>query len=83
MNPSTFAHRPIIDAMDLHEQWYLLLIPMAFFIAVAYRAVRTNSLEGFWRGVLFLTVQILLGMAALALALWLLAEVYVRAWMNA
>ncbi|MCU0688620.1 MAG: hypothetical protein MUE97_02610 [Phycisphaerales bacterium] len=92
MNPTTpsgnpsqsvdFAHRWFIDAMSIHDQWWLLIIPMALLIAVAYKAVRLKNLDRYWREVGLMTVQILLGMAALAGALWLLAEVYVKQWMN-
>ncbi|MFN7374801.1 MAG: hypothetical protein ACK54T_05495 [bacterium] len=78
-----FSYRPFIDALSMHGTWYIWIVPMAFFIAVAYKAVRSKKLDHYWREVVVMTIQTLLGMAALAAALWLLAEVFVKSWMNA
>lgn len=78
-----FTYRPFIDALSLHEQWYLFIVPMAFFIAVAYKAVKSRTLDRYWREVGIMTLQTLLGLAGLGVALWLLAEVFVKHWMDA
>ncbi len=71
----TLAHRPFIDPIELHTQWYLLLIPMAFFTALAYKAVRVWDVKTLPRQVLAMTVQIILAMAGLGLAVYLFVEV--------
>jgi hypothetical protein len=82
MMASTFegAWRPFIDPIHAHDWWFLLLLPMAVFISIAYKAVRMPDLAGFWRQVAVMTVQIILGMLALAVAFYLLVQVYVRWW---
>jgi hypothetical protein len=68
--------RPFVDPINAHSFWYLLLIPISFFIAVAYKAVRVKTLVGYWPAVVVMTVQIILGMIALAVAFYLLVQVY-------
>ena len=52
--------------------WYVLVVPLAFGIAVVYKAMRVHTFDGFWRETLALTAQIVLAMLALAIALGLL-----------
>jgi hypothetical protein len=68
--------RPFIDPINAHSFWYLLLIPISFFIAVAYKAVRVKTLTGYWTAVIVMTIQIVLGMIALAIAFYLWVQVY-------
>ena len=60
--------RPFIDPLELHQWWWLLLIPMAFGVAVVYKAVRVKTMDKYWQQVAIMTVQIVLGMVALAAA---------------
>ncbi len=69
MNP--LAYTPFIDPIDLHDWWFLLLIPMAFFVACAYKAVRVPSMRKFWPQVISFTIQIVGGIALLGLAAYL------------
>ncbi|QOJ00608.1 MAG: hypothetical protein HRU70_08930 [Phycisphaeraceae bacterium] len=66
------AWTPFLDPIDIHRVWYLTLIPLAFGIAVVYKAVRLHDLNHYWRHVLIMTAQIALGIIALAIATWLL-----------
>ena len=56
-----------INAMQ--SLWYLLLIPMAFGIAVIYRSLREESYSTYWRSVFIMTIQIVFGIAAIAIIL--------------
>jgi hypothetical protein len=56
----------------VHEWWLLLLVPLAFGISVTYKAVRMKTLEEYWRQVLVMTVQIVLAMIGLAIAVTLI-----------
>jgi len=72
------AYIPFVHPLNLfHEWWYLLLIPLSFGISVAYKAVRMESLEGFWGQVALMTTQIVLAMIALAVCLVLLVVVLI------
>ena len=68
MTALTLAYRPFIDPINAHHWWYLLLIPMALGISVAYKAVRVPDLKEFPRAVAVMTVQIVVAMIALGAA---------------
>lgn len=57
-----------IDPLQAHDAWYLMIVPMVVFIAVGYKAVRTRSMDNYWREVLVFVIQVLGGMGLLALA---------------
>jgi hypothetical protein len=67
------AYIPFVHPLTVfHEWWYLLLVPLSFGISVVYKAIRLNSLQHFWRQVAAMTVQIVLAMIGLAIALVIL-----------
>ncbi len=68
---TTLAWRPILDPLGLHRQWFFLLVPLAFGIAVTSRAVRVNTFEKYWIKTIILTVQIVLAMILLGAASYL------------
>lgn len=79
MTSLTLAWRPFLDPLNLHSYWYLLLIPLALGISVAYKAVRVRSMKGYWRQVGMMTVQIVAGIVGLgALSYFLLMVVIPR-----
>lgn len=80
---ASWGYRPFIDPLNLHNWWWALIVPLALGVSVAYKAVRLPNLDRYWREVGVMTLQVLLGMAALAAALWLLIEVYVRTFRGA
>lgn len=69
------AWRPFLDPLDLHEQWYLLLLPLALGISVAYKAVRLQTMEAYWRQVTMMTIQIVGGIVLLAIAAYVVIVV--------
>ncbi|MHC4141531.1 MAG: hypothetical protein ACYSUF_06490 [Planctomycetota bacterium] len=75
MTPLLAGYVPFVDPINVfHDWWYLLLIPLSFGISVIYRALKLRDLDRFWRAVAMMTVQIVLVMAALAVALVVLVE---------
>jgi hypothetical protein len=75
---SLAAYIPFITPIHaLHEWWYLLLAPLAFGIAMIYKALRLPTLRQYWRSVAIMTAQIVLAMIALAIALTILVQVVV------
>ena len=75
MIPLLAGFVPFVDPINVfHDWWYLLLIPLSFGISVIYRALKMQDLDRFWRAVAMMTVQIVLVMAALAVALVVLVE---------
>ena len=57
---------PFLEPLNLfHQWWYLLLIPLAFGLSVAYKAIRVPNLRLYWRQVAVMTTQIVFGVAAL------------------
>jgi hypothetical protein len=77
--PSALPYRPFIDPVraPVHTHWYVLLIPMSFGIAVVYKAVMLKTMDRYWHEVLYLTIQIIVGMILLGLASYLLVMKYV------
>jgi hypothetical protein len=75
-------YRPFIDPLEIHRWWWVMLAPMAFGVAVVYKAVRVKDagMRGYWPAVLWMTAQVVGGMALLAAASYLFVMVYVR-WM--
>lgn len=70
----TLAYRPFIDPIDAHRLWFLLLIPLALGVSIVYKAVRTDDLRTYWRQVLVMTVQIVVGIIALGAASYLIIQ---------
>lgn len=77
--PLTLGHRFFIDPLDAHSVWWVALVPMAFLIAMAYKAVRLPTLDRYWQQVLSMTVQVTLAMLGLAAGSFILIELFVRA----
>lgn len=75
-------HRLFVDPLhlswlNLHDHWWLTLLPMAFFISMAYKGVRVNNLGRYWPQVFLMTAQIIVAMIALAAGIFLFVEVLV------
>ncbi len=66
-------YRPFIDPIDvlidIQPFWFLLVIPLCFFISMAWKAVRVPYLSTYWRQVVLMTAQSII----LLLGLWVLA----------
>ena len=61
---------PFLGPMNwMQSLWYLFLVPLAFGIAMIYKAIRTTHLRAYWPQVGALTFQIVLAIAAMAIAL--------------
>lgn len=64
------AYIPFVHPINFfHEWWYLLLAPLSLGISIIYKAVRLETLENFWPQVFVMTLQIVLAMIGLAIAL--------------
>lgn len=75
---SGLAWRPFLDPIDIHDQWYLTLLPLAFLIALTYKAVRLNTIgPRYVKHVIVMTVQIVAAMIALAVGSYLLVLVVI------
>ena len=78
--------RPFLDPLPgaCFHYWWLYLLPLAFFIAIIYKAVRAKrlaapaDLPAYARAVAVMAVQIAVGMLALAAASYALIEIYAR-----
>lgn len=73
--PALLAWRPFLDPLPMgHAASYLLLIPMALFVSMAYRAVRLPTMREYPKLVLIMTVQIIAAIIAIGVGLYLLVE---------
>jgi hypothetical protein len=75
---SLASYIPFLHPVNaLQGTWYLLLLPMAFGIAVIYKALRVRRMERYWSQVSLMTVQIVLAMVALAAGLAILVQLVI------
>ena len=66
---------PFLEPINwFHRWWYLLLIPLAFGISVAYKAIRVPALKGYWWQVGLMTTQIVLGVLGLGILVALFVQ---------
>lgn len=66
-----------IDAVPVHDTWYLLIVPMVIFIAIGYKAIRCGNMDNYWRQVLIFIIQVLGGMVLLTIAFMITINVLV------
>jgi len=72
---ATLAFRPILDPAPIGPTgWWLLLIPMALGVAMAYKAVRANNPRAWVSQVLVMTIQIVVGITLAAFAAHVMVE---------
>ncbi|WP_428388067.1 hypothetical protein [Mucisphaera sp.] len=69
------AWRPFLDPLSMESVWLWLLIPLSLAVALVYKAIKMPTLDRLVPESLFLGFQILLGMVAVAAALWILTEI--------
>jgi hypothetical protein len=66
---------PFLEPMNaIQSWWYLLLIPLVFGISVIYRALRVEDYAIYWQSVIIMTVQIVLGIVGIAIALGMFVQ---------
>ena len=69
------AWTPFFDPANIFfDWWFVLALPLAFFISMVYKAIRLRVYPRYWRQVAVMTIQIILGMAMLQLMLFALVE---------
>lgn len=74
----TLAWIPFLEPMNaLQPWWYLLLIPMAFGISVIYKALHEDNFLKYWRSVLVMTIQLVLGISLLAAGIGLCIQLVI------
>ncbi|MGP1273610.1 MAG: hypothetical protein ACTS22_09785 [Phycisphaerales bacterium] len=69
-----FAYRPLLDPLPLAGYEWALLPAIAFLLSMAYRGVRSEHMDRYWRGVCKVTGVILLVMVAASAGSWALIE---------
>ena len=61
---------PFVSPMNwMQSIWYITLIPLALGISMIYKAIRVTHLRTYWTQVGMLTIQIVLTIVLLAIAL--------------
>ncbi|MCW5757326.1 MAG: hypothetical protein KIT54_08835 [Phycisphaeraceae bacterium] len=65
------AWRPLLDPIDAHAWWFLLIFPVAFLLSLSWKAIRVDDIRRLWRSVLVMTVQTVLVLLGLGLAAFL------------
>jgi len=66
---------PFISPMpQLGALWWLLALPLVVAVSMTWKAVRLSSLERYWAAVAVMTIQVLVGTAALGIGLLILVR---------
>ena len=65
------AYRPFLDPAPIDRYWLWLLPPLILVIALVYRTIKSDTLEGLPRKAGYLAFQISIFMVLVATALWL------------
>jgi hypothetical protein len=63
------SYRPFITPLPVWDYWIWLLIPLCLGVSIVYKAIRVEPLRDVPRQALIITLWILGGMAAAAVAL--------------
>ena len=80
---SCLAWIPFMEPINwFHSWWYLLLLPLAFVLSMAYKAIRVPNLKQYWWQVTLMTSQIVLGVIALGIVLVLFVQFAIPALTN-
>lgn len=67
------AWTPFIDPLPAaYRWWWLSAIPLLLGISMVYKAYRMPTLEGYWRQVVVMTLQVLVAMVLFAATLFVL-----------
>ncbi len=70
------AYLPFLQPCGLfHTHWWILMVPLVFGIAIAYRATHDATLAGFWGRTGLFTLKSSAAMAILALLMYLFVYV--------
>lgn len=59
-------------APGVDRWWWLLVVPLALGLSISYKAIRVRNLEELPRAAIVMALQIVGGLAALAVALFVL-----------
>jgi hypothetical protein len=74
--PSVLAWTPFLQpAPGVQHWWWLLVLPMALGVAMAYKAIRVRTLAEWPGAVLKMSLQIVAAMVGIAVGLYLLVIV--------
>jgi uncharacterized protein HemY len=68
------SFRPFLDPLDMHDWWFVLIVPIALLVSLAYKAVRVDELRKLPRQVLAMSLQIMAGMIALGFLVYVVIE---------
>lgn len=55
--------------------WWVLVFPLSFFLSMGWKAIRVEDFDGYWKAVLRMSAQIVLGMLGMFVALAVLVRV--------
>ena len=70
----TLAYRPFLDPLDVHDYWYMLLIPVAFLVSLTYKGVRVDDLKHLPRQTIAMTLQVIVGIVLLGALVYVVIE---------
>ncbi len=72
------VYRPVLDPLPIHGVEWAVLPAIAFLLAMAYKAVRTERPDRYWKETVLFAGFVVVAMVTLSLASWLLIEIAYR-----
>jgi hypothetical protein len=69
------GYRPVLDPLPVHGWEWALLPVIALLLSMAYKGVRTERPERYWRETWSMALAVTLGFAAVSAGAWVLIEV--------
>lgn len=73
-SPTLLAWTPFLDPLPAHSWWLLLAVPLVLGVSFTYKAVRVPDIKDLPRATLVMFAQVLGGIAAVALGMYLVIE---------
>lgn len=70
------AWTPLLQpAPGVHQWWWLLVVPMAIGVSMAYKAIRVKDLADWPKAVVRMSLQVIAAIVGIAIGLYLLVIV--------
>jgi uncharacterized membrane protein YwzB len=72
--PGSTGWQPLLSPLPAHGYEWLLLIPIVVFLCIAYKAIRCEHMDRFWKNTFQMVAVVIAGLIMLAAAGWVVVE---------
>lgn len=71
---TTSSWQPLLSPLPAHGYEWALLIPIVVFLCIAYKAVRCEHMDRFWKNTFQMVAVVITGLIMLAATGWVVVE---------